>query len=366
MPHRAERLEDGAVEDVGADRVRRLEAEDDHEDRRHQRAAAHAGQPDDRAEQQPGERELPGHDAERTMPAPTVSFVASSSRMNAPVARFSRVRVDAERLGEPEPDDADVVQLEPLRRGSVGERVDVDDRDELLDDGAHGPGRVLDGELRARLERTLAHPADARLQLACDDRRRRRDRRACRRATTSTSSASRIVTDCGGTASSSGPSAVSTAATRERQPRREHDDLVAGAPDAARDLAGVAAVVVVLVRHRPDHPLHREAAQLRGSGRTRPRSTRGARAASARRTTASRRSRRRRCRRAAPTSGSPCRSGSPSASRSRPISSKRSCDQSTRSILFTATATCGIASMRDDVRVPPRLLDDAVAARRPG
>ena len=77
---------------------------------------------------------------------------------------------------------------------------------------------------------------------------------------TSTSSASRIVTDCGGTASSSGPSAVSTASTRERRPDGQNDDLVARAPDAARDRAGVAAVVVVLVRHRPDHPLHREAA----------------------------------------------------------------------------------------------------------
>jgi hypothetical protein len=49
---RAERLEDRAVQDVGADRVGRLEAEEDDEDRRHQRAAAHAGEPNDRADQQ--------------------------------------------------------------------------------------------------------------------------------------------------------------------------------------------------------------------------------------------------------------------------------------------------------------------------
>ena len=67
------------------------------------------------------------------------------------------------------------------------------------------------------------------------------------------------MTDCGGIAASSGPSKVSTAATLRAPARRQHDDLVAGAPDAARDLAGVAAVVVMLVRHRPDHPLHREA-----------------------------------------------------------------------------------------------------------
>ena len=44
------------------------------------------------------------------------------------------------------------------------------------------------------------------------------------------------------------------------QPRRQHEDVVAGPPDAAGDLARVAAVVVVLVGHRPDHPLHGEAA----------------------------------------------------------------------------------------------------------
>src|SRR3981081_814278 len=89
MPDRAEGLEDRAMQDVGADRVRRLEAKDDDEDRRHQRAAAHAGQSDDRPDQQTGERELPGHCAEMTIPAPTVSFVASSMSMNAPVSRFS-------------------------------------------------------------------------------------------------------------------------------------------------------------------------------------------------------------------------------------------------------------------------------------
>ena len=46
MPDRPERLEDRAVEDVRPDRVRRLEAEDDDEDRRHERAAADAGKAD--------------------------------------------------------------------------------------------------------------------------------------------------------------------------------------------------------------------------------------------------------------------------------------------------------------------------------
>jgi len=62
VPDGAEGLEDRAVQDVGPDRVRRLEAEDDHEDRRHQRAAAHAGHADQRSDQETGEDELPGHE----------------------------------------------------------------------------------------------------------------------------------------------------------------------------------------------------------------------------------------------------------------------------------------------------------------
>src|SRR5206468_7590342 len=88
MADGAERLEDRAVHDVGADCVGRVEAEDDDEDRGHQRPAAHAGQPDERADQEAGEAELPGHE-ERTIPAATVSFVASSTRMKAPVSRLS-------------------------------------------------------------------------------------------------------------------------------------------------------------------------------------------------------------------------------------------------------------------------------------
>jgi hypothetical protein len=56
----AEGLEDGAVEDVRADRVRRLEAEDDHKDGRHERAAAHPREAHQDADQQTRERELPG------------------------------------------------------------------------------------------------------------------------------------------------------------------------------------------------------------------------------------------------------------------------------------------------------------------
>src|SRR5438046_158780 len=60
-PLGAERLEAGAVQDVRADRIGRLEAEHDHENRRHQRAAAHPGETDEHADQEAREGELPGH-----------------------------------------------------------------------------------------------------------------------------------------------------------------------------------------------------------------------------------------------------------------------------------------------------------------
>ena len=49
VPRRAERLEDRAVEDVRADRDLRVEVEEQDQDRRHQRAAAHSGHPDQHA-----------------------------------------------------------------------------------------------------------------------------------------------------------------------------------------------------------------------------------------------------------------------------------------------------------------------------
>jgi hypothetical protein len=61
LAHRSDGFEDGAVEDVRADRVGRAEAEAEHEHGCHQRPAAHTGQPDERADQEPGEGELPGH-----------------------------------------------------------------------------------------------------------------------------------------------------------------------------------------------------------------------------------------------------------------------------------------------------------------
>ena len=55
---RAGDLGDGGVGDVGADRHGRLEAEEEDQDRRHERAAAHAGEADEEADQQSGDAEI--------------------------------------------------------------------------------------------------------------------------------------------------------------------------------------------------------------------------------------------------------------------------------------------------------------------
>ena len=57
-----EALEDRAVEEVRPDGILRREAEEDDEDRRHERAAADAGQADDQADDEARDDELPGHE----------------------------------------------------------------------------------------------------------------------------------------------------------------------------------------------------------------------------------------------------------------------------------------------------------------
>ena len=61
VAHGAEGLEDRSVDDVGADRDGRLEAEEEDEHRRHQRAAAHSGHPDKQPDEEAGDRELRIH-----------------------------------------------------------------------------------------------------------------------------------------------------------------------------------------------------------------------------------------------------------------------------------------------------------------
>ena len=57
--HRADRLERGAVRDVGSDRRRRRHPEEEHEERRHQRPAAHPGHPDEEPRQETEDRVFP-------------------------------------------------------------------------------------------------------------------------------------------------------------------------------------------------------------------------------------------------------------------------------------------------------------------
>jgi hypothetical protein len=58
---RADRLEDRAVQDVRAYRDNDVEVEEEHENGRHQAAAAHPREPDEQPDQESRERELPGH-----------------------------------------------------------------------------------------------------------------------------------------------------------------------------------------------------------------------------------------------------------------------------------------------------------------
>ena len=239
------------------------------------------------------------------MPAATVSFVASSTRMNAPVARFTSYGSTISGAGEAQPHRADVVQRH-LGRVARLERVHVDDAVDALDDGAHGAGRVLDAEARTRQQRPLAHPADGRLErprghgliVGIDEHVAARHVDLVLEPDRDGHARRRLV-----------DRAVGRVDRRDAgaQAGRQHEHVVAGAPHAAGDLAGVAAVVVVLVGHRPDHPLDGEAAVGEIAVARRARSPRGARAASRPATTASARTDRRRCRRGGRRSGSPPR-----------------------------------------------------------
>ena len=147
---------------------------------------------------------------------------------------------------------------EPVGRDLL-ERLDVEHRDDLVEDRAHPAGRVLDPESRARLHGPLAHPADRRLELTGRDRLvgRIAEHVAARHV-----DVVREPHDDRLALHGDVERAVVRLDRGDGRPKagREDDDLVACAPLAACDLTGVAAVVVVLVRHRPDHPLDGEAA----------------------------------------------------------------------------------------------------------
>ena len=104
-----------------------------------------------------------------------------------------------------------------------------------------------------------AHPADVRLELAGADRLVvGLDDHVAARDVDLVGEAQGHA-DMVGNAASTSPSKVSIAGHRGALAAGEDDDLGAGPQHAAGHLARVAAVVVVGVAHRADHPLHREA-----------------------------------------------------------------------------------------------------------
>ena len=138
------------------------------------------------------------------MPAATVSFVASSTRMNAPVARFTAYGSTSSGPARRSRTARDVVQRRgrppaPARASrrrattSTSSRIARDQRVVCLM-ASRAPGlRPGARSSSRRSPRARAPP-----------RAGRPGRRACRRAGTSTSSASRTTTDCPCTATSSG------------------------------------------------------------------------------------------------------------------------------------------------------------------
>ena len=146
VAHRAERLEDRAVEDVGADRDLRVEAEEQDQDRRHQAAAAHPGHADEDPDEEPRERELPGH-------APVLGGKRAGDERPAgePAAELVRLAAGAEAgdRGEQRERGDEQAERDPERRepGGVGERGR----------GEHGEADHVRDARRARvLERPLA------------------------------------------------------------------------------------------------------------------------------------------------------------------------------------------------------------------
>src|SRR6266571_490337 len=83
----AERLEDRAVEDVRPDGLARREAEEDDEDRRHERASADAGEADDEPKAEADEDVLPAHDSSPRSLRTARTRSAAASTSNSVMSR---------------------------------------------------------------------------------------------------------------------------------------------------------------------------------------------------------------------------------------------------------------------------------------
>ena len=143
------------------------------------------------------------------MPAATVSFVASSMRMNAPVAW--RVGVGRDLAAEPQPHVRDVVERAARRRGPV-ERLEVDPAVDLVEPRRHGARAVLEQEAVRRRRRALAEPADVGARARARHRGVDSTAAISSPRARSTSSSRRTDTDSG--------ASTASAARRRRAPRR--------------------------------------------------------------------------------------------------------------------------------------------------
>ena len=219
------------------------------------------GQADDSAEQQAGERELPGHDAARDdhpgADGLVRRLVEQDERAGRAVLGVRDRRRAARRAaaGRRRCRSARAARARARRRACATSTT----RDELVDDArtervvcliasfARGSsGRSLIQQTRASSSRATTggrrgigeHVAARDVEVVREPDRHRH---------------------AAAIAASSGPSTVSTAATRVRRPDGRTTTSSPARQTPPATWPRVAAVVVVLVRHRPDHPLHGEA-----------------------------------------------------------------------------------------------------------
>ena len=255
--------------------------------------------------------------------------------------------------------------------------VDVEQRVDRLDRGAHGARRVLERDVLAGAQRLLRHPADASPRSGGPPSAGRRRRRSSRRGRRRGRRRAGRVTESGGTAALERPverldrddrsCASRRAARRPRRPRaacRRRPGPRSGARRGRRPRAG--------------SPTARAAAAGPRRGRSRRRPARGARAAAARRTSpavaalddvvAVQRGDRERARVLDAELRRPARRTRAS------ISRKRASSQSTRSILLTAATRwrmpssdesaawrrdCSMIPWRASIRITARCAVDA-------
>ena len=195
------------------------------------------------------------------MTAPTVALVDSSIRMRPPGLPVAVVRVEEQRLGQPQAHPAHLVQPEPLGALVPVQGVDVQPVVQLTDDGLDRPGGVLDHQPVPGGQRPgIRHPADHRLHVLGDDRL------VVRAADHVAAGDVQVVLEHQG--HRHGRVGLRHGAVRgvdagdvRGQPGREVHDLVPRLEHTAGHLARVAPVVVqvgVGGLVRPDHVLDRE------------------------------------------------------------------------------------------------------------